>query len=64
MCDQSRKKPWICPVCDRRGDFDSLAVDEYFQRVLDNAAPGVTEIRYNMEGVRLGVIRLIQTLTD
>jgi len=44
MCDQSRKKPWICPVCDRRGDFDSLAVDEYFQRVLDSAASGVTEI--------------------
>jgi len=44
MHDQSRKKAWICPVCDQRSAFDSLAVDEYFQLVLDNAAPHVTEI--------------------
>ena len=40
-----RKPTWVCPVCDQDGHFDLLAIDGYFEQVVEAAGPNVAEIR-------------------
>jgi len=50
MNERSGKSSWFCPICDGPGDIDSLALDEYFYRIVKDAPEDVTEI-----GLEIGI---------
>jgi len=45
-----RKATWVCPVCDGNAHFDVLALDGYFQQVVEEANPDVTDINLFEDG--------------
>ena len=49
MNERSGKSSWFCPICDGPGDIDSLALDEYFYRIVKDAPEDVTEIGYKFQ---------------
>ncbi|XP_054880891.1 E3 SUMO-protein ligase PIAS2 isoform X2 [Poeciliopsis prolifica] len=50
MCPMNEKKPtWICPVCDKKADYENLIIDGLFLEILNDCSD-VDEIKFQEDG--------------